>query len=768
VTNSLTTPPAGLRSYLGKDLLAGLVIFLVALPLCLGIALASGAPLMSGLVSGIVGGLVVGLLSGSHVSVSGPAAGLAAIVMSQIQNLGSFEAFLCAVMLAGLLQVALGYARGGAVANYVPNNVIKGLLAAIGILLILKQMPHLVGHDSDFEGDEAFVQKDGDNTFTALVTALQRLVPGAAIVGVLSLVVMVVWDKSRLKATRVPAALAAVLLGTALSEYFRWSGSSLAIAASHMVAVPVLGADGGGLADLTVFPDFSRAFELQVLIAGLTLAIVASLETLLNLEATEKLDPLRRPASPNRELVAQGVGNLISGAIGGLPLTSVIVRSSVNVNAGGRTRLATIFHGILLLASIALFGNLINRIPLASLAAVLVVTGFKLASPKLFVEKWHAGWMQFAPFMTTIVAIVFTDLLIGVLLGLFTSLSFVLFRNLQGGFHLIDEVHPSGLVHRIELGSHVSFLNRGRLVHLLSRLRQGDHVAIDARNSDYVDTDILSVIRDFVREEAPARGIKVNVSGLQSQYDIDDVVQYVDFTSRDIQASLTPQRVLEILQEGNQRFISGKRLHRDLARQVDATSEGQHPMAVVLSCIDSRAPAELLFDLGIGDMFSIRIAGNVAKEKAMGSLEFACKIVGSKLIVVLGHTKCGAVKATCDFVNKGVDAVAATGLTNLPAITEPISQAVRAETVTHNHRDGSNLDFVHRVTEIHVQMTIDSILDHSPTLTAMLKAGQIGMIGAMYDVATGVVRFLPESARGVKLATTLAAVAPPKAHPKRA
>ncbi|MCU0865655.1 MAG: SulP family inorganic anion transporter [Planctomycetes bacterium] len=746
--STLSVPP--MRA-VGRDLLAGLVVFLVALPLCLGIAHLSGAPLLSGLISGILGGLVVGPLSASRISVTGPAAGLAAVVVAQVQGLGSFDVFLAAVLVAGLLQIGLGLLRGGLVANFVPNNVIKGLLAAIGILLILKQLPHLVGHDADYQGDESFSQSDGDNTFTALVTALGRLVPGAALVGGVSLCLIVLWENTRLKATKVPSTLVAVLAGTLLSEFLRSTGGDWSIAASHLVAVPVLGEGGLQLQDLLRYPDFSRFSEPRFLLAAVTIAVVASLETLLNLEATEKLDPGRRPASPNRELVAQGFGNLLAGALGGLPMTSVVVRSSVNVNAGGRSRLSTITHGVLLLLSVLLLAPLINRIPLAALAAVLIVTGAKLASPRTFREKWRAGWMQFVPFLATVLAIVFTDLLSGILIGLAISLSFVLARNLKGGFHLVRESHVSGLVHRIELGTHVSFLNRARLADILSRFRQGDQVAIDARGAEYVDPDLLSVIREFVEEEAPPRGIKVSLFGFQKKYQLADVVQYVDFTSREVQAGLDPQRVLELLRDGNQRFLSGQRLHRDLARQVEETSDSQHPMAIILSCIDSRAPAELLFDLGIGDIFSVRVAGNVAKEKAMGSIEFACKIVGSKLVVVLGHTRCGAVKATCDFVHKGIDPVAATGLTNLPAITGPISEAVRAETLTRDHRDSKNEPFVERVTAIHVELTIQSILAHSPTLAKMLKDGEIGIIGAMYDVGSGRVNFLEHTARGVQL-----------------
>lgn len=741
---SQTEPPHSL----GRDLVAGLVVFLVALPLCLGIAKASDGSAMSGLISGVVGGLVVAVLSRSPISVSGPAAGLATIVATQIAGLG-FDGFLLSVMIAGALQVVLGLARGGQVANFVPNNVLKGLLAAIGILLILKQFPHLIGHDSDYEGDESFAQKDGDNTFTALVTALQKLLPGAALVGFAALALLVVWDKSRLKKSLVPAPLVAVLLGVGINELLGALGSSWFVASKdHLVDLPVLGENGLGIQDLVRFPAFDRIFDFKVWVAGVTLAIVASLETLLNLEATEKLDPLRRPSQPNRELVAQGAGNLIAGLLGGLPLTSVIVRSSVNVNAGGRTRRSAITHGILLLVAVLFCAALLNRIPNAALAAVLIVTGFKLAHPSLFVQKWRAGWLQFTPFAATVGAIVFTDLLIGVLVGLAVSLSFVFARNLRGGFRVIRESHVGGLVHRIEFGHQANFLNRARLQALLARFQEGDHVALDARQSEYVDSDLLSVVREFADETAPARGIVVSLLGFQDRYELDDVVQYVDYTSREVQATLTPQQVLHILRDGNERFQTGNRLNRDHARQVASTKSGQHPMAIVVSCIDSRAPAELLFDVGIGDIFSCRLAGNVARRKALGSIEFACKVAGSRLVVVLGHTSCGAVKATCEFVGKGIDPLT-TGMTNLPAITSVIGESVHEEMKRDPGHDFMDPKFVDRVTATHVGHTIEWIIANSSTVMAMLKAGELGLIGAIYDITTGRVEFLPQFAHGV-------------------
>lgn len=746
------TPPqasSSPRFPISRDLTAGLVVFLVALPLCLGIALASGAPMIAGLIAGVVGGIVVGALSGSQVSVSGPAAGLAAVVMAQIQGLGSFQAFLGAVVLSGLLQLGLGMLRGGGIANFVPNNVIKGLLAAIGLLLILKQLPHLLGDDTDPEGDESFVQVDGDNTFTEIWKAVSDPLPGAMLIGFAALAALILWERTKLKKSPVPGPLAAVLVGVGVSELLAATGSPLAIAGSHMVQIPAMGE--GGVLSLLTWPDFGRMFEPAVLLAAVTLAAVASLETLLNLEATMKLDPLHRAADPNRELVAQGVGNTLSGLIGGLPITSVIVRSSVNINAGGRTRVSVIGHAVLLAVAVLFLGGLMNRIPLAALAAVLIVTGFKLASPELFVAKWRAGLLQFVPFVTTVSAILLTDLLVGVLIGLAVSLSFVFARNMRGGFEVVREDHIGGPVQRFVLGSQVSFLSRARLATLLSRCKAGEQVAIDARATDYVDPDILSVIRDFADEEGPARGVKVSLMGFQERYKLRDVIQYVDYASREVQESLTPQRVLNLLQEGNARFLEGRRLHRDLARQIDGTAAAQHPMAVVLGCIDSRAPAELLFDLGIGDIFVCRLAGNVCDAKALGSMEFACKAAGAKLIVVLGHTRCGAVKATCDFVHQGVDAVAATGMTNLGSITDAISSAVRMETATKGDRTGKNAAFVDGVAAINVHNTMLQIERDSPTLTTLLQEGKVGIVGAMYDVATGRVKFLESLARNVAL-----------------
>ncbi len=731
-----------LRSYVRsapRDALAGLVVFLVAVPLCLGIALASGAPIISGILTGIIGGLVVGVLSGSHVSVSGPAAGLTAVVLAQIEKLGTFEAFLLALFLSGLLQLGLGALRAGLLANYVPTNVIKGLLAAIGIVLIMKQIPHLVGHDADFEGETSFIQPNGQTTFSEL-GLLGDFLPGAALIGFACLGLLVYWNRSRLKHSIFPAPLAAVLLGVGMNELMAFVGSSWTVGVSHLVTVPIL--DGqNGLDAIFRSPAWSEWANPMIWVSALTLAIVASLETLINLEATDRLDPLKRTSPPNRELFAQGVGNVVAGLVGGLPMTSVIIRSSVNAQMGARTKTSTVVHGVLLVVSVFLLPQALNRIPLASLAAVLILTGWKLAHPRLFAQMYSEGRTQFLPFVFTVVAIVLTDLLVGVLIGLGVSFCFILYSNLQGGFHLIRETHLAGEVIRLELASQVSFLNRARLATCFADLRPGSQVVIDARDTDYIDPDILALIREFREEQAPNRGIGVSLVGFRDRYALRDEIQYVDVSTRDIQEQLTPAAVLRLLKDGNARFISGRRLHRDLVRQVDATADGQHPVAVILSCIDSRIATELIFDLGLGDIFSVRLAGNVVDERVLGSMEFACRLAGAKLILVLGHTRCGAVKASCDFAARGVDPLEATGLTNLPALTADIGEAVRMEPSADGERSAANEAFVDRVAHINVENMMQCIRRQSPALRQMIDTGEIGLEGAMYDVRTGVTEF---------------------------
>ena len=745
---SVTASPAGPPAQtLSGDLTAGLVVFLVALPLCLGVALASGAPLLSGVVAGIVGGILVGVLSGSQTSVSGPAAGLTAVVAVQIGTLG-FQAFLLAVVLAGLIQIALGVARAGFIAAFFPSGVIKGLLAAIGVILILKQIPHVLGHDPDPEGDMAFQQPDNRNTFSALGELIGRVEPGAAAIGLLSIAVLVVWGRWKLlKQSPIPAPLAVVLLGVGGSLLCRRLGEPWLIEASHLVQVPVADSLAGFLGFLQS-PDFSQWANPAVYTGAMMIAAVASLETLLNLEAIDKIDPQQRSSPPNRELLAQGIGNVTVGLIGGLPLTSVIVRSSVNINAGGRTKLAAVVHGVLLLVSVAFLPLWLNEIPLSCLAAILLVTGIKLASPALVKQMWDEGRYQFAPFALTVVAIVLTDLLIGVLIGLAVSIGFILRSNARRPIRRVVEKHMGGAVLRIELANQVSFLNRAALGRTLNEVPRGGHVLLDARTTYYIDPDVLDLIRDFKEKTGPAHGVEVSLLGFRRRYELEDQIQYVDYSTRELQNALTPGQVLEILKDGHERFRKGERLTRDIGRQVHATASGQHPLAVVLSCIDSRAPIELIFDLGVGDIFSVRIAGNVTGQKILGSVEYGCAVAGAKLILVMGHTRCGAVTAAVDLLLSTESAAEATGCQHLGSIVHEIQQSIDPiacqgiDQMSAPERES----FVGAVARRNVLRSVEMILRQSPTLEALVRDGRIAVVGAMYDVVTGGIEFLTDSA----------------------
>ena len=727
-----------------RDLIAGLVVFLVALPLCLGVALACNAPLFSGLLAGIVGGILVGLLSQSQTSVSGPAAGLTAVVAAQIVALGSFQAFLLAVVVAGLIQIVLGLARVGFIAAFFPSSIIKGLLAAIGVILILKQIPHVLGHDTDPEGDMAFQQPDHQNTFSEFGALFSDLHLGAATIGLLSIVLLVLWDRCRpLKKSAIPAPLVVVALGIGLSLIFQQLGGRWVIESSHLVQVPVADSLSGFFGFLQ-WPDFSQWSNPAIYTAGVTIALVASLETLLNLEAVDRLDPQQRTSPPSRELLAQGIGNLVVGLIGGIPVTSVIIRSSVNISAGGRTKLATIIHGVLMLVCVMFLPVWLNLIPLSCLAAILLVTGIKLASPELVRQMWSEGRYQFIPFAVTVVSIVLTDLLIGLLIGMAISISFILHSNLRRPLRRIVEKHLGGDVIHLELANQVSFLNRAVLDKALNEVPRGGHVLLDARQTVYIDPDVLSLIHDFKDRTGPARSVKVSLLGFGRKYQLDDEIQYVDYSSRTLQDRLTPEQVLRIFKDGNERFRTGQRLTRDLGHQINATSEAQYPLAVVLSCIDSRTPTEMIFDLGLGDIFSVRIAGNITSEKVLGSLEYSCAVAGAKLILVMGHTQCGAVTAAVNFACSPQTASEATGCQHLDRVVQEIQKSIDIETcerVSHLPADEKQ-SYIDMVARRNVLSSIQLIIQQSDTLSRLIREGRIAIVGGMYNIATGEIEFL--------------------------
>ena len=730
-----------------RDLIAGLVVFLVALPLCLGIALASGegVPLMAGLIAGIVGGLIVAPLSGSHTSVSGPAAGLTAIVAAQLAILGSFDAFLLAVVFAGVLQIGLGVMKAGALSAFFPSSVIKGLLAAIGVILILKQFPHLLGHDADPDGEMSFVQPDHENTFTELLKLFQgEYHYGAILIGVICLALLVIWPRIEvLKKSIVPSQLVVVIVGVALGYLTRMMGGDFAVTGTHLVDLPVA-ENAEELLSFLQFPDWSAWTNPALYMAAVTIALVASLESLLNLEAVDNLDPRSRKSPPSRELIAQGCGNMVAGLIGGLPVTAVIVRGSVNVNAGSRTKMSAIFHGILLVLAVAILPQAMNKIPLASLAAILIYTGFKLASPQLFRQMWNEGKYQFIPFIVTLVAIVFTDLLIGILIGLGVALFFILRSSTRRPIRRMLETNVGGDLTSIELSRQVSFLNRAALDRTLSELPRGSQVVIDASDTDYIDPDILSLIRDFESRKGPARGVKVSLTGFQKQYSLKNQIRHTDFASADMQRDLSPEAVLKLLKEGNRRFRAGTRLPRDFRRQIKATRERQTPLAVVLGCIDSRVPTEVVFDLGIGDIFSVRVAGNVLGDKTLGSIEYGVGVAGVKLVVVLGHTRCGAVSAAVDMFCGDKDVRQETGCDHLHTIVDDIKVGIERNecSVMKGDDEAAKSDFVDEVVRRNVRNSVRSIVEQSRVIREGVESDRVMVVGAVYNVSDGEIEFL--------------------------
>lgn len=482
------------------DIKAGVVVFLVALPLCLGIAMACKVPLFSGIIAGVIGGIIVTIFSGSKYSVSGPAAGLTAIVLAAISQLGSYQVFLAAVVFAGVFQLILGILKAGSVGNYIPNAVIKGMLAGIGIILIIKQIPHLFGYDKDPEGDEQFIQIDGENSFTELVHMINFITPGALVIGLVSFAVLIVADKPFYKKNKIlsnlPGPLLAVIFGIFLTIAFK-SHALLAIDSQHLVNLPSISSVNDLTANLT-FPDFSFANNSGFWVIVLTLAIVASLETLLGIEAVDKLDPEKNESNTNKELLAQGIGNITCGFLGGLPVTSVIVRSSANINAGAKSKLSTIIHATLLLVSVLLLPNILALIPNACLAAILIMTGFKLTKIAIFKEQWKFGLEQFIPFVVTILVMLVTDLLKGVCAGLVVSVFFIIRDNIKSSFESSSETIDGQLYYLIKLPQHVTFFNKGFLINFFANIKPDSKVIIDGSINRKINRDSKDVIDVFI------------------------------------------------------------------------------------------------------------------------------------------------------------------------------------------------------------------------------------------------------------------------------
>ena len=718
------------KANLRFDIPASLVVFLLALPLCLGVALASGAPLYAGLIAGVVGGLVVTSLSDSALGVTGPSAGLAMIVFGAISELG-FESFLLAVILAGIIQFIMGKIGTGVIGYYFPSAVITGMLSGIGIIVFLKQIPHAIGYDRDYEGDISFFQSDQYTTLTELQHMLDFMAPSAIIISSICLLILLLWETQWIKQYRfsesLHGAVVAVIVGVVLNQVFIAFYPQWALTDKHLLVIPVV-ETLSDLGQVFTFPDFSQINNPVIYHIAFMIAIVASLETLLCVEAMNKLDPYKRVTSNNRELRAQGIGNICSGLIGGLPLTQLIVRSSANVQSGSRTKASAFMQSIFLLIAVLLVPKLINKIPLSSLAAVFFVVAYKMANPKRFKTLYQVGSYHFIPFIATIIGLMFSDMLTGFSIGMGCALFFILLENKKLGFHLHEQHGHNKKI--ITLSENVSFLNKSNILHLLSELPRNANIVIDATYVKYIDYDVYEVIQNF-KIDAKRKGINLVVQNLRG-FGFLQPVEHVLPVSQESQQLLTPKDILKILQEGNNRFVNSIKNKRNLLSQVNETVEGQFPIAIILSCIDSRTSAELIFDQGLGDVFSVRVAGNVVNDDILGSMEYACKVAGSKLVVVLGHTHCGAIKGACAGIELG-------NLTGLLDKIQPAVKAVKAGDFAKNSLKDSCLE--DKVAERNVEIMVQEVKQRSPLLQTMQIAGDIDIVSAMYNIETGKVEF---------------------------
>lgn len=704
------------------NLPASVVVFFVALPLCLGIALASGAPLFSGIISGVVGGIIVGFFSNSALGVSGPAAGLATIVCGYIAALdGSYQTFLLAVVIAGIIQVIAGYLKCGSIAYYFPSSVIRGMLAGIGLIIIIKQIPHALGYDVHLEGDLIF-----NKSFADFRRISGDPTPASTLISAVSMSILILWETVLSKKHKIfqviQGPLVVVILGVIFYNLFQSSILPFTLSESQVVNIPV-SSSWHGLFSRFITPDFSQFLNIKVYLIALGIALVASIETLLSVEAVDKIDPYKRVTATNQELKAQGLGNIISGLIGGLPVVQVIVRSSTNATFGARSKDSTILHGFFLLIAAIAIPNVLNMIPLASLACVLLLVGYKLTRPAIFIKLYQLGWEHFLPFIATIIGILLTDLLQGVGIGMLVAIYFVLHNNIRNSYHRINEESRNKKEHVIKLGEVVSFLNKGTILQLLKNIPNNSQVIIDGTNSKYVHKDIIEIIDDF-QVNSKFRKIALEVKGAVISK------HYVSVISKKEQKTLTPERAIELLKEGNKRFVDNLNINRNLLSQINQTSKEQNPFAFVLSCIDSRTSAELIFDQGLGDIFSCRIAGNILNDDILGSMEFACSM-GVKLIMVLGHTSCGAIRGACDHVEMG----------NLTGLLHKINPAIEAEKTIKNHRNSHNEKFVENVAALNVKLIMQEVAKNSKIIAEKSAKEEIAIIGGMYNVMTGEVEF---------------------------
>lgn len=724
----------------GKDIPAGIVVFLVALPLCLGIALAGGAPLISGLISGIIGGLVIGSISHSDISVSGPAASLTAVVFVAIQKLGSFEVFLMALVIGGLIQLVIGLLKAGVIADYMPTSIIKGLLAAIGIILIISQFPYALGVELKksrlLDYSENFIE--GAQERISLV--IQSLSPGAIVLSLISLFLLVFWDKTPLaKIKLLPPALFVVILGVVLNQFFKFFVPALYLDGIHLVNIPKI----DNLSSFITFPDFSAILNFQVWTYAFTIALIASIASLLAIEAADNLDPHKRRSPPNRELVAQGIGNTLAGLIGGIPITSVIVRSSVNIEAGAETKLSTLIHGGLLLVSVLFLSTVINLIPLASLAVLLLVVGYKLASIALFRRMYKKGWSQFIPFIVTTVAILVTDVLVGVMIGTAVSVFFLLRGNFYNPFYIESTNAPSGKTFRIELSNEVSFLNKPAIKNTLWNLPKNSKIIIDATFTTYVERDIIELMQDFKNTFARENDIDVVITGLRESYDPNSQNNMVKGQSAVKKDFYAPQDILDYLIEGNQRYVDGNLVSRRLRNKELMDFIKEAPLATVVNSIDMREPLNMLLNTGIGDLIPLRAAGNLMNDPLIESTEIACRKQGAKLILLMGNSKNSFIKEALEHHLWGKDSYLSPLLN--PALAS-------GEFDQEKLKNGKIDELVDDITLWNLEESKKRIMEQNQYLREHVLEGKIGLCSAFFDRKTGKIKFSPLVQLNVKAA----------------
>lgn len=716
---------------LKSDIPAGIAVFLVSIPLSLGIALTSGAPLFAGLITGIVGGLVVAPISNSALGISGTAAGLALIVAPAIAKFG-FNGYLLALIFAGSMQILMGLLKAGVIAYYFPSSIVNGMLMGIGLIILLKQIPHAIGDDLDYEGNFTYTQPDHYSSFTELFRMLGEAQPGALLIAIVSLGVILLWESPIIKKLPlfrlIPAPLMAVIAGISLNALLQDIYPRIALSEAHLVTIPEVQNFSSLLLQLH-FPDFNQLTNPDIYYFGLMLAVVASLETLLTLDAVDKLDAYKRITASNRELIAQGIGNISCGLIGGLPLTQVVVRSSINALSGAKTHFAAVVNGLLLLLTVLIMPTVLNKIPLASLAAILIVVGVKLIKPDTIKTIYQSGWYRFIPFCATVLGLVFTNILFGILIGLVTALFSVLLENHKSAAYFKETHIGNKIIFR--LSEHVSFLNRANVQTTLESLPAHSEVVIDATRSKYIDYDVYEIIQNF-KSDAHHKHIKLILENMRGYGPLPPIENARAQTYKS-QQLLTPDKVLALLKEGNERFVYNLKSNRNLLEQVNDTRDGQFPIAIILSCMDSRTSVELIFDLGLGDVFSARIAGNIINDDILGSMEYACKLAGSKLIVVLGHSHCGAIIGAC--TDARLD-----HLTGLLAKIKPAIDCVQSEIGGNKTLD--NEELVQKVADKNVQLSVENIRKQSAVLAGLEAAGDIAIIGGMYDIETGKVEFL--------------------------